>query len=329
MKSLRYIVLLILCLFTFNVYAIKVSHYEPTFEMDEEYKNKQIVTYFGFMGEDTFKNEFKITIDTSMIKIKNVFAGEDYKVEYKEESSSGKKVTYKLVFTSDVVRNKYIYGGIQFDLTDNFKIGKTSEFKVSDIYAYNDDGSKYRSEGYYIVLKRESASNMMALRTDINKETKTKRIINTLLPFIIIGIVTIALCLVIFVLIPSRKHSNIKGKIDYQLDPKNYPIPGVGPLPKIKKKDKKDVIEPEEKTITPLSEFVSKTDEGNEELKNKPLEVDNEMFKDNPTKEGEGGLININPLAFDDGEDTVLDDGTTPTTEEKKDKTEDDDVDIL
>ena len=194
--------------------------------------------------------------------------------------------------------------------------------KIYDIYAYNDDGSKYRSEGYYILLKRDGPNNMLALRTNIDKDTKVKRAINFALPFIIVGGVALFICVIAFIMIPSRKQSNIKGKIDYQLDPKNYPIPGVGPFPRVKKKEKQDIIEPEEKTIMPLSEFVSKNEESNEELKNKPIEVDKELFKDNPTKEGEGGLININPLAFDDGEDSVIEDG-----EIKKD--DDDDVDTL
>ena len=325
MKSLRYIVLLILCLFTFNVYAIKVSHYEPTFEMDEEFKNNQIITYYGFTGEDTYKTEFKITIDTNKLKLKQAFAGENYKVEYKEVDKSGSDVTYQFTYISSMVTNKYIFGGITFDLSDSFKINNQSEMKVFDIYSYNDDGSKYRSEGYYIVFKREGNNNMLALRTDINNSTKTKRVINFLLPFIIVGVVALFLIFIVIVIMPNRKQSNIKGKIDAQLDPKNYPIPGVGPLPKMKKKDKKDVIEPEEKTIMPLSEFVSKSEETNDELKNQPIEVDKEMFKDNPTKEGEDGLININPLAFDDGQEEVLDDGRA--SEEKTD--DDDDVDIL
>ena len=321
MKKFRYIVLLILCLFTFNVYAFRVSHYEPTFEMDEEYQNNKIVTYYGFMGEDTYRTEFKIQFDSSMIELDNIFAGDNYEVDYKEEKVSGNIKTYKVTFTSNMVTNKYIFGGIIFKVTNKFAVKKTSELKVYDVYALNDDGKKYKSEGYYILLKRDDVNRMLALRTNIDKNTNFKRGINTALPFIIVGVITLFILAVVFIMIPSRRHSNIKGKIDYQRDPKNYPIPGVGPFPRVKKKNKQDVIEPEEKTIMPLSEFVSKSDEGNEELKNKPIEVDKEMFKDNPTKEGEGGLININPLAFDDGEDSVIEDG-----EIKKD---DDDVDII
>jgi hypothetical protein len=47
------------------------------------------------------------------------------------------------------------------------------------------------------------------------------------------------------------------------------------------------------------------------------------MFKDNPKKEGEDGLININPLAFDDGEEEILDDGTNHNNKD------DDDIDVL
>ena len=322
MKKLRYIVVLILCLFTFNVFGLRVSHYEPTFEMDEEFQNNKIVTYFGFMGEDTYRTEMKVEFNSDMIELDSIFPGNDYRVEQEEiKSSSGTKI-YKLTFTSDMVSNNHIIGGIVFNLTNKFDVKKQSEMKIYDIYAYNDDGSKYRSEGYYILLKRDGPNNMLALRTNINKETNTKRTIYAILPFIIVGIVGLTILAVAFVMIPSTRHSNIKSKIDYQRDPKNYPIPGVGPFPRVKKKEKQDVIEPEEKTIMPLSEFVSKSDESNEELKNKPIEVDEEMFKDNPTKEGEGGLININPLAFDDGEDSVIEDG-----EIKKD--DDDDIDIL
>lgn len=318
MKKFSWLILLIVCLFTFNVYAIRTSHYEPTFEMDEEYQNDQIVTYFGFTGEDTYKNEFKISYDPNMLELQSVFAGDNFKVEKEEIKSSGKK-ELKLTFTSDFVTNKNIFGGIVFKVKSNFAVKKSTELKVYDIYAYNDDGSKYRSEGYYMLLKRDGPNNMLALRTNIDKSTNIKRFINSILPFVIVGVITIFILVCVFIMIPSRRQSNIKGKIDYQRDSKNYPIPGVGPFPRVKKKDKQDVIEPEEKTIMPLSEFVSKSDESNEELKNKPIEVDKEMFKDNPTKEGEGGLININPLAFDDGEDSVIDD-----SEIKKDNNDDD-----
>ena len=166
---------------------------------------------------------------------------------------------------------------------------------------------------------------MLALRTDINKQTKTTRTINTALPYVIIGLVTLFVIAFVIVIIPSRKHSNVKNKIDYQRDSKNYPIPGVGPLPKVKKKEKQDVIEPEEKTITPLAEFVGKSEESNEELKNRPLEIDDKMFENNPTRGNEEGLININPLAFDSDE-TEIDDGTQPDTSKKDD---DEDIDIL
>ena len=63
--------------------------------------------------------------------------------------------------------------------------------KVFDIYSYNDNGKKYRSEGYYINFKRDGDNSMLALRTDINKQTKTTRTINTALPYVIIGLVTL------------------------------------------------------------------------------------------------------------------------------------------
>ena len=310
MKKLRYVLLIILCFITFDVYALRTSRYEATFETDEEFTGNQIVTYFGFKGEETNKTELTIEVDSSMLTLEQVVAGDNYQVEYKEEKLSNNKKRYKLTYVSDTLSSDYMYGAIVFKLTDNFKVNKSSELKVYDIISYGDN-TKYRSLGYYINLKRTGNTNMLAIRSDINNETNRKRTIDFLLPFIVIGLILIFIVIFVILLIPSRKIENRRDKINYQLDKKNYPIPGVGPLPKMKKKTKTDVIVPEEKIIQPLSEFISKSDEVNEELMNKDLEIDKSMFKDNPKKESEEeSLININPLAFDDGEDEILDDGS-------------------
>lgn len=308
MKNLKYLLLIVICLFSFNVYALRTSRYEATFETDEVFQGNQIVTYFGFKGEETKKTELTIEVDNSMLNLEQVVAGDNYKVEYKEEKISNNKKKYKITYETDTLSDEYMYGAIVFTLTDNFKVNKSTELKVYDVISYGED-SKYRSLGYYINLKRTGKNNMLAIRTDINDETNRQRTIDFFLPFVVIGIILIIIIIAVILMLPSRKIENRRDKINYQLDKKNYPIPGVGPLPKMKKKTKSDVIEPEEKVIQPLSEFLSKSDDVNEELMNKDLEVDKTMFKDNPKKEGEDGLININPLAFDDGEDEILDDG--------------------
>ena len=186
---------------------------------------------------------------------------------------------------------------------------------LDDIYAYSDDGSKYRSEGYHINLRKETSLEMLAIREDINEDTKRTRFIYKILPYVIILLIAIFISLFAFIMIPARRQEDRRGKIKAQLDKENYPIPGVGPFPKLKKKEKRDIIEPEEKQIVPLGEFLSKTTETNEELKNKELEVDEDMFDHNPTRNQDIGLTNINPLAFDDGEEEVLDDGTSDELE--------------
>ena len=101
----------------------------------------------------------------------------------------------------------------------------------------------------------------------------------------------------------GRKHEDRQRKIKSQIDSKNYPQPGVGPLPKFNQKKKKNIIEPEEETIKPLEKFEAKTVDMNSEKMNKPLETETNVFENNPTRQGQQGLININPLAFDDSDD--------------------------
>lgn len=322
MKKLRYLVLLIILLFGFNANALRISHYEPTFEMDEEFGGEQIVMYFGFRGEEANVSSFKIEYDSKYIDYVKTVASDNTTEKTHLESQKGSKKIHSFEFTSNYISNETLYGAVVFKVNNAFKVGKSHEIKVYDIKSNDDRGLKYRSEGYYINLKRESKTSMLAMRTDITAKVKGEKFFLKILPFIIIGVVLVVLVIVVILLIPGKATEDRKFKINSQLDPKNYPIPGVGPFPSVKKKKKRDVIEPEEKVIQPLSEFVSKSDEVNTELMNRDLEVDKDMFKTNPTKEGEQGLININPLAFDDGEDTVLD-----TTSSKDDN--DNDVDTL
>ena len=308
-KLVRILIVLILCFTTFSVKALRSSRFEATFETDEQFSNEQVSLYFGWRGENAYKVEMDVEIDATMLEFLQVVPGDTFEVSYKEENIGSGKKKYHFEFTSDTVYDNIIYSAVVMKLSDKFKVNKSSEIKVYNVYAYNDDGLKYRSNGYYIELERKGKNDMLAIRTDINSDTNRDRFIKKALPFVIIGIVAVFLIIFAILLIPSRFNEDRREKINAQLDPANYPIPGVGPFPKMKKKEKSDVIEPEEKVIQPLKEFLSKSDEVNEELMNKDLEVDKDMFKDNPTKEGEGGLININPLAFDDGEDEVLDDG--------------------
>ena len=307
MKKLRYLLLIIFIVFGFHANALRISHYEPTFQMDEEFNGDQLVMYFGFRGEEANVSSFKIEYDSKYIDYVKTVAGDNTTDKTSLESQVGNKKVHKFEFTSNFVSSESIYGAVVFKVNKDFRVGKNVEIKIYDIQSSDDQGQKYRSEGYYINLKRESKNNMLAMRTDITDSVKKEKAMVKTIPFIIIGVVFIGLVIAAILLIPAKASENRNSTVKAQLDPNNYPIPGVGPFPSVKKKTKRDIIEPEEKVIQPLSEFVSKSDEVNTELMNKGLEVDHEMFKTNPTKQGEQGLININPLAFDDGEEDVLD----------------------
>ena len=320
MKKLRYLVLILFIVFGFSANALRVSHYEPTFQMDEEFNGDQIVMYFGFRGEEAKNSNFKIEYDARYIDYVKTVAGDEITEKTSLKTQVGNKRVYYFDFASSNASSESIYGAVVFKVNKDFRVGKSIDIKVYDIYSSLDDTHKYRSEGYYINLKRESKTSLLAMRTDINDSVKREKFIIKILPFVGIGTVLVILVIAVILLIPAKATENRNSKIKAQLDPNNYPIPGVGPFPSVKKKKKRDIIEPEEKVIQPLSEFVSKSDEVNQELMNKGLEVDHEMFKTNPTKQGEQGLININPLAFDDGEEDVLD------TSSSKD---DNDIDTL
>lgn len=322
MKLRRVLLLILITFFGVSVSALRTTRFEPLFEMDEEFSGDQIAQYFGWRGEDAYQIEMNLEFDSSAIELLQVVPGETFKIEYTSEKVSANRVKYHLKFTSDTIFPENIYTGIVFNVKD-LAIKKDTELKITDIYAYGDNNSKFRSKGYYIEMKREANNRMSYVRTDINENTDRSRLFDKLLPFIIIGIIAAFLIIFAILLIPSRKTEDRRHKIDSQLDPTNYPIPGVGPLPKMKKKSKKEIIEPEEKVIQPLKDYLSKSTDVNQELINKGLEVDKNMFKDNPKKEGEDGLININPLAFDDGEEEILDDGTNHN------KNDDDDIDVL
>ena len=317
MKKIIYGLLILIVTFTcFNVYAFRISKFEALFETDEDFQDNTSVLYFGWRGEEAYKMEMDLEIDPSMIEFKQAAAGDTFDIDYKVEHISSTADKYHFVFESNSLNSDIICAGIVFSFKNNFSVGKSSEIKVSDVIAYNDT-TKYKSDGYYVELKRTEKNKVFAGRTNINANTNKERLLNKILPWVVMVVVTVFLIIIGIVLIPRRIKEDRRSKIKAQIDPKNYPIPGVGPLPKMKKKEKTDVIEPEEKVIQPLKEFLSKSSDTNEELKNKSLEVDKEMFKDNPTKEGESGLTDINPLAFDDGETEVLDDGR------------DDDIDTL
>ena len=324
MKKLKYVLLLIILLFGAQASALRVSHYEPTFEMDEEFQGDQIIMYFGYRGESCNNSSFYIEFDSKYIDYVKTVAGDSFGVKENQMKQVGNKKVYKFDFWTNDPSDEIIYGAVVFKVNKDFSVRKTTELKVYDIISSNSvDGNKYRSEGYYIQLKRDSVNSILALRTDINEDTKREKFIYSIMPYIIIGIITVFLIVVAILMIPAKATEDRKRKVNAQLDPLNYPIPGVGPFPSVKKKSKRDIIEPEEKTIMPLSEFVAKSDDVNQELMNQGLEVDNNMFKDNPTKEGEQGLININPLAFDDGEEDVLD------TTSSRDNNNDNDIDTL
>ncbi len=304
---LLFIFILIIC--SNNIFAIAPSRFYPRYQIDGDIQSNQIVMYFGWEGEDAYKITQDITIDTSKITILDVSANEeapDFNIEYKEKNKSGNKVTYEFTATSNYVYNKTNYMTIVFDVNSGFKVKNKTEMDVSDIYAYNDTGNKYRYAGYYVTLSRESSNSILGIREDKTDSYMLKIKIYKALPFIIVGIVVIVGIIVIILVTPSRAHENRMSRIRYQLDPKNYPIPGVGPLPKPRKKTKNTIIEPEEPQIKPLSKYGSKANSIDEQksraIKKKPMEIDKNIFNDNPTKGNQESLTNINPMAFDDGE---------------------------
>ena len=316
MKRLVYIITILISIMAVNTYALRSTRFYPTFEMDTQINDSRIALYFGFQGEEAYKFTQKITLDTSKVTIREVVGINGFKVSYREESKKGKEVTYSFDVEGDTIYSDILGFAILLKIEDSFKVKHQYEFKVFDIYAYSDDGSKYRFEGYHVNLRKERSDEMLAMREDINSSTKRTRLIYKLLPYIIVTLISVFIIVFAIIIIPPKRIEDRHGKIKAQLDKKNYPIPGVGAFPRVRKKEKRDIIEPEEKQIVPLGKFLSKSTESNEALKNKELEVDEDMFDNNPTRNKDIGLVNINPLAFDDGEEHVVDDGKDDDLEE-------------
>jgi hypothetical protein len=290
-------------LFAFNANALRISRYEATYEVDHEFKNDQVVMYFGYRGEFAYTTTFEIEYDSTMLDLDRVVATENFTYENKEAvlSSNTKKQT--VTFTGSMAFNDIQYGALVFKISKNYTVGTTTEVKVRNVISTDENGDKYRCEGYYISLKRETKNTVSAVRSEMNKETDQKRKIDSLLPFIIAGIAAVFLVMFIIILMPTGRHENRSKVVKSKVDPNNYPQPGVGPLPKFAQKKKRNIIKSEEETIQPLSQFVSKDKEVRKELMDKPLETDPNVFENNPTRKGKEGLININPLAFDDSTD--------------------------
>lgn len=304
---LLFIFILTIC--STNIFAISPSSFYPKYQIDGDIQSNQIIMYFGWEGEDAYKITQDITFDSSKISILDVTANEeapDFDIEYTLKSKSGNKETYEFTATSGYVYSKTNYMTIVFEVKNGFKVKNKTEMDVSDIYAYNDDGSKYRYAGYYVTLSRDTSNTILGVREDKTDSYMLKRKIYTALPFIIIAIVVVVGIIIIILVTPNKSKENRMARIRYQMDPKNYPIPGVGPLPKPVRKTKSTIIEPEEPQIKPLSKYGSKANSIDEKksnaIKKKPMEIDKTMFNDNPTKGNQESLININPMAFDDGE---------------------------
>lgn len=309
MKSVvRGLIVLLILFISIPANALRISHYEATFDLDPDIKDDQITMFFGYRGEESYTTSLEIEYDSTLLEYVEANPTEGFYVDVKEQTLSSNTKKLSLTYTANFVITQITYGSVIFKVKNNFLVGDTTEIKVSNVISTNDNGNKYRSEGYYLSVKRETTKTMSAVKSDFGAETDRKKFIDKILPFVIVGIIAIFLIMFMILLIPTGKHEDRSKKVTSQIDPKNYPQPGVGPLPKFNKKKKKDIIEPEEKTIQPLAQFVAKTVDMNSEKMNKPLETDPNVFKDNPSRQGKQGLININPLAFDDGESDDDDD---------------------
>ncbi|MCR4581327.1 MAG: hypothetical protein K5666_02320 [Bacilli bacterium] len=310
MKKICAILLTIISLFAFNAYAIRISHYETTLDINSDIIDNKVEFHLGYRGEEAYATSLNIEYDSELLEFDTIQPGSGFNVEVdlKTISTYTKKLTLR--FSSNYIINEVTYGTVIFKLKDNFTVGKTTQLKLYDIISTSDTGDRFRSKGYYLDLERETTDTVSGIRTDISEEADRKNFINSILPFIIIGIAALFLLMFIIILLPSSKHENRSKKIKAQVSAKNYPVPGVGDLPKFSQKKKRDIIEPEQQPINPFKDFEAKTTT-NATSQQSPfgtgLSNENNVFQDNPTRTGQEGLININPLAFtdDDSDDDI------------------------
>ncbi|HQC84054.1 MAG TPA: hypothetical protein PLB45_04200 [Bacilli bacterium] len=301
MKKFVSCLLIILSLFmSSKVYALSSSQFSTTFDMDSTINDNQVVLKFGFNGEEAYKVSQYVTIDTSKFTFVDAVPIDDFKVSYNIISTKGKNVTYQIISESGYIYSSSQYMEVILSLNSNFKTKQSSEIKISDIYAYSDDGNKYRDDGYYLTLKKTSSNEVEASRVNITKSEETLRFIYSIIPYVIMVIILVAGVVVGILVIPPKIQEDRRLKIDKQLDPKYYPIEGVQPITNVRTSNEEPKKKGKHLRLDPFKDNKAKVKEVTNEKLNK-IEIDRDMFKNNPTK------LNDNKNDTDDGIEEIDD----------------------
>ena len=305
MKKIYVLLLTIVSLFAFNAQALRISHYESTFDMDQEIVDDKVSFELGYLGEDAYKTSLVIEYDSDMLEFDTVSPsdGFDANVEIKTISTISKKLI--LDFTSSYITNNVKYGKVSFKIKKDFKVGNTTQLKFYDIISILDENNKYRCKGYFLELKRETKDTVSGIRNDITEETERKNYIDSILPYVVIGIGALFILMFVIILLPSAKHENRSKKIKAQMSSKYYNNK-VKPIPELNHPDA-DLSIQNQFGVNPFEGNQSKAVVNNEAIaSNSPFSAEQSNQpapQEAPAQPNQDELINIKPVAFNNETD--------------------------
>lgn len=225
MKRIKMILVILISFFvSINPVLAETSKFEATINMEPEITENQINLVLGFRGEEVMAVKETITYDATRLTLLDIVPIDNFTVTKGNETIDGKWHTVKLVADSIYSFNDTNYAIAVFEVKDNFKVKKES-----DVFLYGVEGSgtakiKYRYRGDYVLLTRESNTNMYMDITPIKDGAKFSYYIKKYLVIgIVVLVVLLALIIIIFINLPShRKKENRDKAVSDSIKEENY-----------------------------------------------------------------------------------------------------------
>lgn len=333
MKYIKGFILIIFTCFFLNIKVLAASsNFDITINMQPDITENQVKVYVGFTGEEIMAVTHNLSYDSSKLTLVDVEALDNFVVTTGGETTDGKWKIIPILADSDYSFVDSNFAVLTFEVSESFKIDKTSDVFIYNVEASGPDKTKYRTQGEIMTMDRESASEMYFLTKDIDNSTNIKYWISEhllLIALIILGIIGVV---VLIIMLPSkRKKEHRDSIVNDQLKKENYSgtptvkinqtaIDSIGEV--AKPIDMKDAIIVDE-TVKPFGDIVGRYDNtvnnsenlGNINLNNnvQNQEVVNNVIENSQVVDAFNTKPMIDNNNLDDGFIELLDDNNENT----------------
>jgi hypothetical protein len=200
------------------------SNFEATINMEPEITENQINLVLGFRGEEVMAVSETINYDSTKVTLLDIVSIDNFTLTKGEETIDGKWHTIKILADSEYSFTDTNYAICVFQVKDNFKKGNSSDMFLYNVEAVGPEKDKFRYRGDYLVLTRESNTEMYFSLEEINDWTKFSYFLKNYILIIAIIVIVIMVGMIFIILhLPSkRKKENRSNKVSSSIKEENY-----------------------------------------------------------------------------------------------------------